>query len=184
MHLVGTGRSADVFAHGAGEVLRRYREPHDTQREVATMEHARAHGYPVPAARVLSDTDIVMERVEGPTMMQSVSRRPWGRFFSMAVSPPSTSIALRLANPTPNMISMSDQQQPTQNAPWAIPIAKASRRSDTPRQRFMTNPSGLRHSSRHRSRSGLNCQSPAASSVTPMISSGCAASHGMASTAA
>ncbi len=77
LEILGTGRSADVFEHGAGEVLRRYREPHDTQREVAAMEHARAHGYPVPAARALSDTDIVMQRVHGPTMLDDLARRPW-----------------------------------------------------------------------------------------------------------
>ena len=33
-------------------------------------------------------------------------------------------MALRLASPTPNMTSISDQQQPTQNAPWAMPIAQ------------------------------------------------------------
>ena len=66
------GARADVFEHGAGEVLRRYREPRDTEREVAAMEHARAHGYPVPAARALNDTDIVMERVEGPTMLEDI----------------------------------------------------------------------------------------------------------------
>jgi Ser/Thr protein kinase RdoA (MazF antagonist) len=77
LEIIGTGRSADVFAHGAGEVLRRYREPHDTEREVAAMEHARAHGYPVPAARALSDTDIVMQRVQGPTMLDDLARRPW-----------------------------------------------------------------------------------------------------------
>jgi aminoglycoside phosphotransferase (APT) family kinase protein len=66
-----------VFEHGAGEVLRRYRKPRDTEREVAAMEHARAHGYPAPAARALSDTDIVMERVEGPTMLDDLARRPW-----------------------------------------------------------------------------------------------------------
>ena len=75
--LIGTGRSADVFEHGAGEVLRRYREPHDTEREVAVMQHAAAHGYPVPAARRLNDTDIVMERVNGPTMLDDLARRPW-----------------------------------------------------------------------------------------------------------
>jgi aminoglycoside phosphotransferase (APT) family kinase protein len=77
MRLVGTGRSADVFEHGPAEVLRRYRSPRDTEREVAAMEHARAHGYPVPAARALSDTDIVMERVDGPTMLDDAGRRPW-----------------------------------------------------------------------------------------------------------
>jgi hypothetical protein len=49
-----------VFEHGPHDVLRRYREPRDTAREVAAMEHARSAGYPVPAARALSDTDIVM----------------------------------------------------------------------------------------------------------------------------
>jgi aminoglycoside phosphotransferase (APT) family kinase protein len=75
--LIGTGRSADVFEHGPGEVLRRYRKPRDTDLEVAAMEHARSHGYPVPAARVLSETEIVMDRVEGITMLDDLGRRPW-----------------------------------------------------------------------------------------------------------
>lgn len=41
------------------------------------MEHARLHGFPVPAAKALSPTDIVMERVTGPTMLTALSRRPW-----------------------------------------------------------------------------------------------------------
>jgi aminoglycoside phosphotransferase (APT) family kinase protein len=75
--LVGIGRSAEVYEHGAGQVLRRYREPRDTEREVAAMEHARAHGFPVPGARALSDTDIVMDRVTGATMLDDLVRRPW-----------------------------------------------------------------------------------------------------------
>jgi aminoglycoside phosphotransferase (APT) family kinase protein len=75
--VIGTGRSADVFEHGDGEVLRRYRQPRNTEREVAAMEHARAHGYPVPAARALNETDIVMERLEGATMLDDLGRRPW-----------------------------------------------------------------------------------------------------------
>jgi len=66
-----------VFEHGPREVLRRYRSPHDTAREVAAMEHARAHGYPAPAARALSDTDIVMDRLAGPTMLADMMQRPW-----------------------------------------------------------------------------------------------------------
>jgi aminoglycoside phosphotransferase (APT) family kinase protein len=77
VRLLGSGRSADVYEHDPGEVLRRYRTPRDTGREVAAMEHARVHGYPVPAARALSDTDIVMERLEGPTMLADLARRPW-----------------------------------------------------------------------------------------------------------
>ena len=77
MKQIGTGRSAEVFEHGAGEVLRRYRSPRDTEREVAAMQHARDHCFPVPAARALNDTDIVMDRVEGPTMLEDMMRRPW-----------------------------------------------------------------------------------------------------------
>jgi hypothetical protein len=59
--LIGSGRSADVFEHGEHEVLRRYRSPRDTAHEVAAIEHARAHGFPAPSARRLSDEEIVME---------------------------------------------------------------------------------------------------------------------------
>jgi aminoglycoside phosphotransferase (APT) family kinase protein len=75
--LVGSGRSADVYQHGDREVLRRYRSPRDTEREVAAMEHARLHGFPVPSARAQSDTDIVLERLSGPTMLDDLARRPW-----------------------------------------------------------------------------------------------------------
>lgn len=66
-----------MFEHGAGEVLRRYRRPRDTEREVAAMEHARSHGFPVPAARALNDTEIVMERLSGQTMLDDLGQRPW-----------------------------------------------------------------------------------------------------------
>jgi len=75
--LVGTGRSADVFAFGDGQVLRRYRSPRDTEREAAAMQHARSHAFPVPAARALDGTDMVMDRVSGPTMLADMMRRPW-----------------------------------------------------------------------------------------------------------
>jgi aminoglycoside phosphotransferase (APT) family kinase protein len=41
------------------------------------MAHARSHGFPVPAARSLSDTDIEMDRLDGPTMLADMARRPW-----------------------------------------------------------------------------------------------------------
>jgi len=58
-------------------VLRRYREPRDTEREVAGMAHARANGFPAPEAKALNDTDIVMARLEGPTMLDDLERHPW-----------------------------------------------------------------------------------------------------------
>jgi aminoglycoside phosphotransferase (APT) family kinase protein len=47
--------------------------------EARTMDYARAHGYPVPAIESLSDdgTDLVMERVDGPSMLAAIGARPW-----------------------------------------------------------------------------------------------------------
>ncbi|WP_219461026.1 phosphotransferase [Nonomuraea rhizosphaerae] len=68
--LLGTGRSADVYALGEGRVLRRYRKDIDARLETGVMAHVAGHGYPVP--RVYpgegSRADIVMDRVDGPTM--------------------------------------------------------------------------------------------------------------------
>jgi tRNA A-37 threonylcarbamoyl transferase component Bud32 len=77
--LLARGRAADVFAAGPGRVLRRYRdgEGGDTAAEAAVMEHARRHGYPVPEVHESNGRDLVMERVDGPTMMADIARRPW-----------------------------------------------------------------------------------------------------------
>lgn len=47
--------------------------------EAHVMEHARAQGYPVPAVMELSTDgiDLIMERVDGPVMLDELSRRPW-----------------------------------------------------------------------------------------------------------
>ncbi len=43
------------------------------------MEYARQHGYPVPAVQEISDdgTDLVMERIDGPSMLAALGRRLW-----------------------------------------------------------------------------------------------------------
>jgi aminoglycoside phosphotransferase (APT) family kinase protein len=75
--LLASGRDADVFGYRAGLVLRRYRRARGTEREAAVMEHARGHGFPVPRVLEANETDIVMERVSGPTMLTDIARRPW-----------------------------------------------------------------------------------------------------------
>jgi aminoglycoside phosphotransferase (APT) family kinase protein len=47
--------------------------------EARTMEYARTHGYPVPAVEEISDdgTSLVMERIDGPSMVAAMSRKPW-----------------------------------------------------------------------------------------------------------
>jgi aminoglycoside phosphotransferase (APT) family kinase protein len=78
--LVGAGRNADVYDVGGGRVLRRYRDGRDAaavDREAQVMAHARAHGVPVPEVFEVAGSDIVMERVTGPTMLDVLGRRPW-----------------------------------------------------------------------------------------------------------
>lgn len=81
--LIASGRAADVYAHGDGLVLRRYRTPHSCLHEAAVMQHVRRHGYPAPEVIQVSGGDILMERVDGPTMLADFSRRPW-RMFAYA----------------------------------------------------------------------------------------------------
>ena len=77
--LIAGGRSADVYAAGDGRVLRRYRDGRAAEwvvREAEVMVHARAHGVPVPEVFDVAGSDIVMERVDGPTMLDLLGRRP------------------------------------------------------------------------------------------------------------
>jgi aminoglycoside/choline kinase family phosphotransferase len=75
---VGVGRSADVYDLGHGRVLRRYHDHARSARgEAEIMSWAAAHGVPVPEVFDADGPDIVMEKVDGPTMLTDVARRPW-----------------------------------------------------------------------------------------------------------
>jgi aminoglycoside phosphotransferase (APT) family kinase protein len=69
LELVGSGRDADVFSLGSDRVLRRYREGGDATREAEIMAFVAEHGYPVPAVFDVDGADLVMERIDGPTML-------------------------------------------------------------------------------------------------------------------
>jgi aminoglycoside phosphotransferase (APT) family kinase protein len=47
--------------------------------EAQAMEHARLHGYPVPAIEEISTdgSELVMERITGPSMFTPLARQPW-----------------------------------------------------------------------------------------------------------
>lgn len=76
--LIGTGRDADVFDVGGGRVLRRSRAGRSLADEAAVMVHVAGAGYPVPRVDdVLADGSLVMERVDGPSMLDDLARRPW-----------------------------------------------------------------------------------------------------------
>lgn len=71
---LGRGRASEVLDLGGGRVLRRGGAP---TREAALMEHARRHGYPVPEVHEVRTDELVLERIEGPTMLAALFRRPW-----------------------------------------------------------------------------------------------------------
>jgi Ser/Thr protein kinase RdoA (MazF antagonist) len=79
--LIGRGRAADVYDIGGGRVLRRYREQRSrsdaVELEAAAMRHVAAHGFPVPEVHDASGTDLVMERLDGVSMLTDLERRPW-----------------------------------------------------------------------------------------------------------
>ena len=78
MRLLAKGRAADVYDLGDGTVLRRYRDPgDDAQHEAAIMRQVAQAGFPVPAVVSAAGCDLVLERVEGQTMLEDLGRRPW-----------------------------------------------------------------------------------------------------------
>ncbi|MEU4547418.1 phosphotransferase [Nonomuraea dietziae] len=73
--LVGSGRSADVFALDDERVLRRYRDGHDATEEAAVMSYLADRGFPVPVVHpgpAAPRGDLVMQRLSGPTMLQAL----------------------------------------------------------------------------------------------------------------
>ena len=74
--LIAQGRAADVFEYGDGLVLRRYRTAHDCAYEADVMRYVAANGLPVPKVVEAVGPDLVMERVDGVTMLADLSKHP------------------------------------------------------------------------------------------------------------
>lgn len=78
--LIGRGRAADVYDAGDGRVVRRYRAAGaagSVEIEAVAMRHLRAHGAPVPEVFSAEGNDLVMERLDGPTMLDVLTSKPW-----------------------------------------------------------------------------------------------------------
>jgi aminoglycoside phosphotransferase (APT) family kinase protein len=77
--LLAAGRDAEIFEFGPGRVLRRARDRRSLEGEARIMEHVRAKGFPVPAIHEVrsNGTEVVMERVDGPSMLDALGQRPW-----------------------------------------------------------------------------------------------------------
>lgn len=77
--LLASGRDSDIFEYGEGLVLRRARNGRSLSVEARVMEYVRDHGFPAPKVHEISDdeTELVMERVNGSTMLEVLGARPW-----------------------------------------------------------------------------------------------------------
>jgi Phosphotransferase enzyme family len=75
--LIAAGRASEILDLGDGRVLRRFRAGGDSEREALAMGYARSHGYPVPRVWEVSPDALVLDRIDGPTMLDDLRRRPW-----------------------------------------------------------------------------------------------------------
>jgi aminoglycoside phosphotransferase (APT) family kinase protein len=79
MKLLASGRDGDIFEFAPGLVLRKARNGRSIAHEARIMRYVADEGYPVPRVEeVRADgTEIVMERIDGPLMLDAMVRPPW-----------------------------------------------------------------------------------------------------------
>jgi aminoglycoside phosphotransferase (APT) family kinase protein len=75
--ILGAGRDAEIVDLGGGRVLRRPRRPRPLDGEALLMRHVAAAGYPAPAVLEVRPDGLVLERVEGATLLDDLRARPW-----------------------------------------------------------------------------------------------------------
>lgn len=74
---LAAGRDATIHDAGPGLVLRRTPGPRDHTLEALVMAHVRAAGYPVPEVHRVGPGELVLERIDGPTMLDDLGAQPW-----------------------------------------------------------------------------------------------------------
>jgi len=77
--VLASGRDSDILDYGAGLVLRRSRNGRSLEMEARVMRHLIERGYPAPRVEALSadGSELIMERIDGPTMLEALTRQPW-----------------------------------------------------------------------------------------------------------
>jgi aminoglycoside phosphotransferase (APT) family kinase protein len=71
------GRDSEIFEHGPGRVLRRARDGRSLVPEAEIMRYVLDAGYPVPVVHDAGEGWLVMDRVDGPSLLDAAVRRPW-----------------------------------------------------------------------------------------------------------
>jgi tRNA A-37 threonylcarbamoyl transferase component Bud32 len=77
--LLASGRDTDIYEYGPDKVLRRARDGRSLEPEARIMQFVHEHGFPCPQVYDVGNHggDLVMDRVDGPTMGQQLMKRPW-----------------------------------------------------------------------------------------------------------
>ncbi|HEX4906876.1 MAG TPA: phosphotransferase [Acidimicrobiales bacterium] len=78
------GRDSVIYEHGPGRVLRVPADGRSLEHEAEIMRYVHSKGYPIPAVHDAGDGYLVMDRVDGPTMIDAALKQPhklrsWGR---------------------------------------------------------------------------------------------------------
>jgi aminoglycoside phosphotransferase (APT) family kinase protein len=115
--LLASGRAADVYDIGDGKVLRRYRpRPSgaalDAAFEARAMAHVRERGYPVPQVHDVDGGDLVMDRIDGPTMLEALQAAPWKVLWHARVLARLQRRLARIAAPEWMLAESADKKQP------------------------------------------------------------------------
>jgi len=71
------GRDSEIYEHGPGRVLRLARDGRSLVAEAEVMHHVRSHGYPCPAVHDAGDGYLVMDRLDGVTMLAEAGSPPF-----------------------------------------------------------------------------------------------------------
>jgi aminoglycoside phosphotransferase (APT) family kinase protein len=66
---IAEGRDSEIYEHGPGLVLRVPFDGRSLEREGEVMRYVHEHGYPVPKVHDAGDGYLVMDRIDGPTML-------------------------------------------------------------------------------------------------------------------
>jgi tRNA A-37 threonylcarbamoyl transferase component Bud32 len=74
---LGAGRDSAIYGLGDDRVVRRVADLRSYETEARLMAYVREAGYPVPRVFRVAPGEIVLERVDGPTMFDDLVRRPW-----------------------------------------------------------------------------------------------------------
>ena len=75
--VIAEGRDTEILAYGPDRVLRRPKRPRSLDGEAAVMAWVLEHGYPCPRVFELVPDGLVMERIEGVSMLDDLVSHPW-----------------------------------------------------------------------------------------------------------